>query len=333
MLVAMKAAETDRSDQNLDNLTKAASDWLAAYNGLSEDQKNDPATIRRKKNCEAAFKQARHLKLANKLAALGNPPWDQAKEDAAADIQMQVLFETGDKPMESAGDSTFGAKWIVSEDFATGKGQKNFVFKAAQPLPGDEPTEIPGFAPGSEPVREVLGDELGKRLKAQTGLDFNVPETRVVGIDGGKLDPGEAGKVYLGSAQAAAPTIGSVGGLKKSDPDIINKITPKSVQKAAIFDALAMNVDRHGNNFLVTPPGEDGTSELVPIDNGLAFPTRDGLEARRGRIAGVTAFKDIPAAYEPFDPEMLAAIDMIDENAIVDGLKDRAASVARRTPA
>jgi hypothetical protein len=328
-LVASEVAENDRNDPAYANLENSAKAWLAAYAEMDEDAKQDPKILKHKQACETAQKQARHLKLANKYATLGDLPWDQATEDKAADLQMQVFFETGERPMEKAGEGAMGAKWIMSTDFEKDKGRKEFVFKEAFPLVAPV---IPGFPPGSEAPREVIGDELGKQLKLATGLDFNVPETRLVTIDNKKLDPNRESKDVVGSAQAGASTIGSIADLVDKDPGALKKVSAKSMQKAAIFDALALNLDRHSGNFLVTPPDESGESELVPIDNGLAFPSRLAVDVRRGRAAAGSSFNDIPSAFEPFDPESLAAIEMIDETEIINGLKSRTASLDQEHP-
>ncbi|ADB14841.1 hypothetical protein Psta_0145 [Pirellula staleyi DSM 6068] len=329
-LIASSVAETTRDAASFTNLELAAKSWLADLKARDPNDPQDPQVAKRKQACETAIKQAKHLKLAARFSELGDLPWDAATEDKAADLQMQALFETGDRPMEQAGDSAFGAKWIVSQDFANGEGKREFVYKAAFET---DASEIQGFPRGSEPVREVLGDELAKQLKAMTGLEMNVPETRIVSVDSEKLNPADPGRSVIGSAQAAAPTIGSVVKLKDSNPEAMKKVTPKSAQKAALFDALALNVDRHGNNFLVTPPGESGESELVPIDNGLAFPSREGMEARRGRNASMSAFSDIRSAYEPFDPEILAGIEMIDETTLIAGMKARTNTLQAEQPA
>jgi Phosphatidylinositol 3- and 4-kinase len=328
-LVASEVAENDRDDSAYNNLEGSAKTWLAAYAEMEEDAKQEPKILKRKQACETAQKQARHLKLANKFATLGDLPWDQAMEDKAADLQMQVLFETGERPMEKAGEGAMGAKWIMSTDFETDKGKKEFVFKEAFP---SNPPVIPGFPPGSEAPREVIGDELGKQLKLATGIDFNVPETRLVTVDNAKLGPNRDSADVVGSAQAGASTVGSIADLAKSDPGALKKISAKSMQKAAIFDALALNLDRHSGNFLVTPPDDSDESELVPIDNGLAFPSRLAIDVRRGRAASGSTFNDIPSAFEPFDPESLAAIEMIDETEIINGLKSRKASLDNAHP-
>ncbi|MCU0716413.1 MAG: phosphatidylinositol 4-kinase [Pirellula sp.] len=328
-LVASEVAEKDRDEVSFSNLESSAKSWLAGYNTMEEEVKQDPKLLKRKQACETAMKQARHLKLAVKYEALGDLPWDQATEDKAADLFVQVLFETGERPMEKAGEGAMGAKWVMSTDFEKDEGKREFIFKEA--FPRNAP-EIPGFIKGSEAPREVMGDELGKQLKLVTGIDFNVPETRLVNVDNLKLEPERNPGDVLGSAQAGVQTVGSILDLGRKDPKVLKKIPAKSMQKAAIFDALALNLDRHTGNFLVTPPNESEECELVPIDNGLAFPTRLAVEVRRGRAAAGSAFNDIPSSFEPFDPESLAAIEMIDEDELVQGLKSRKTSMDNEHP-
>lgn len=327
-LFVSQLTEDDRDDANLTNLGLAAQTWLTEFEKRDKDLPDDPTLLKRKTACETALKQSRHLKLANRYETLGDLPWDQATEDKAADLKMQVLFETGERPMENAGGGGVnGAKWIMSTDFEKDKGSKDFVFKKAK---GGPP--IAGFENDAEAIREVLGDALGKQLKAATGLEFNVPETRVVTIDSKKIDPSKESKDVVGSAQAGAATVGGVIDLIQNDPEALKKIKPQAMQKAAIFDALALNLDRHSGNFLVTPPDEDGGNEVVPIDNGLAFPSREGLKVRGGRAAATSAFTDVPASFEKFDPDMLAAIEMINEDELVAGLKSRATSLSAQQP-
>ena len=266
--------------------------------------------------------------MAARLDEMGPPPWDEETEDEAADLHIKMLLETGDVPLERSEGGITGAVWIKSMDYEEEEAKRNFIFKRID-VDGDP---IVGFPPGGEAPREVLAGEVGRQLAGLTGLDFHVPETRLVGIDSSKVPGAEPGSEVLGSAQAAAPTIGGLSTIYHDKPEMMKKIPPKEVQKAALFDMVALNMDRHQDNFLVTPPGEDGTCEMVPIDNGLAFPTREGMEARRGKYSSGGALAWMPQAYEPFDPEILAAIDAMDAEAIIGGLTARLDTLDREHP-
>ncbi len=328
LLVAMKVAETDKTIPKLDLMDQAARAWLAIYDGMRNDQKEDPTVKRRKQVCDTALKQAKHLRMSAQFDALGNPPWPQEKEDKAADLYVTMMLETGDLPLDTAAGGITGAKWIKSMDFEEGKGKRQFIFKRT-----DVPPEaMVGFPENGEAPREVLGHEIGKQLQAMTGLNFNAPETRIVSIDGGKLPDGRAGTPVAGSAQAAAPTLGSVKEVFKDHPDIVKKIPAKEMQKMAMFDMISLNMDRHQDNFLITPESGDQPPQMVPIDNGLALPDREGFNARRGKYAGGKALEWFPQSFEKFDDEMLAAIDAIDPDEIIAGMKARLDSMDRENP-
>src|SRR5690606_29522792 len=181
------------------------------------------------------------LRLANQFEALGAPPWSQDQEDRAADIYVTMSLESGDLPLESARGGVTGAEWIKEMDWGKGEGKRRFIFKRTD-IP---PERMAGFPENGEAPREVLGDEVGRKLKAMTGIDFNVPETRIVSIDGSKLPGGKAGTPIAGSAQAAAPTIGNVGDVYWSQPEVLKEVPARELQKMAIFDMVSLNMDRH----------------------------------------------------------------------------------------
>jgi hypothetical protein len=328
VLAALKAAETDKSPQKLDQLDKAARAWLAVFDKMQDDQKADQQTVRRKGVCDTALKQAKHLQMAAKFDSLGPPPWPQDKEDQAADLYVTMMLETGDLPLESAGGGVTGAKWIKNMDFEEGKGKRQFVFKRTDVPP---PT-IQGFPENGEAPREVLGNEIGRQLKAMTGIDFNAPETRIVSIDGGKLPNGTPGTPVAGSAQAAAPCLGSVVEVFRKNPDVFKQVPAREMQKMAMFDMVSLNMDRHQDNFLITPPTDGQPPQMVPIDNGLALPDREGFNARRGKYAGGKALEWFPQAHEKFDDEMIASIDAIDPDEIIAGMKARLDAMDRENP-
>ncbi len=91
-----------------------------------------------------------------------------------------------------------------------------------------------------------------------------------------------------------------------------------------IFDMVVLNMDRHGDNFLVSKPStENGNSQLVPIDNGLAFPTRDGFFTRSGQMLRDHAIGMLPQASEMFDEQSLSLIDSLNIEEVISEMKDR----------
>ncbi len=113
----------------------------------------------------------------------------------------------------------FGAKFLVSKNWEGGEGKREFVFKQA-----GTPSPVFGYPTGSDTPREVLADTVAQVLKGVTGLDFPMPETRIIGIDPSKLGKKSGEPDVLGTAQVSVETVGSVRDLYGKDKDLLKKI-------------------------------------------------------------------------------------------------------------
>lgn len=324
-------------------LITAGQDCLA---NLSKDKGGSKEAKRKLQIVSEGIKAARHMAIAMELAMIGEPtaqrPWDRETEQRAGGLQAAMSFETGYKrgsnlkETGSAGASdTF---WVEAIPPGGQKATKNFIFK---PVRGER-SPAAADVPGSGAAKEALASANGKLFERQTGISLGVPETYVTTIGAYALDlkgPEDDGQPRIGSLQAFAPSGGALG---VAAPEILRKIPPKECQKVAIQDIMSLNFDRHSGNLLLnTPPG--GTPELVPIDHGGTLPTRKDFDAMRQRVGGLqllpsktvkvqNATLGLPGAYKNFDDETLAKLDLLDPNAMVQGMKDHLAALDKVNP-
>lgn len=56
--------------------------------------------------------------------------------------------------------------------------------------------------------------------------------------------------------------------------ELLARLRPDDYRRIALFDYVIGNLDRHGGNWLV-----DGNLRPIPIDHGLAFPTRNAPQS------------------------------------------------------
>src|SRR5262249_44012700 len=117
-----------------------------------------------------------------------------------------------------------------------------------------------------------------------------------------------------GSLQQFAKTDGE---LREQSPLKAAAVPPERCQELAILDIVTLSVDRHGGNFLMT--GDDRKADMVPIDNGLSFPSSS---PEFGKICfSHNALRGVPGAHEPFSQKMLQKIANIDTGALATALK------------
>ncbi|MBV9755900.1 MAG: hypothetical protein JO047_02505 [Alphaproteobacteria bacterium] len=198
--------------------------------------------------------------------------------------------------------------------------EKTFLFKPAS----EKPSDIEGFPDGAETMREAMTGRASDLLTGMTGLRFDVPETQVIKVDPNRFPPGSLDN--LDQVDTTQPILGSLQQFAKTDGEMRNnpmakrsKVPPEDCQKIAILDTITLNMDRHDGNLMLQ--GGDNP-KLVPIDHGLTFPPQDAVGEMATRIGGShNALLGIPGAHAPFTPEMLAAIDKIQPQVVVSGLK------------
>ena len=208
----------------------------------------------------------------------------------------------------------------------------HFVFKPQQ---GEEDlSNSDGFPKGGATAREVVTHQVSNALRDMTGLDFGVPDTSVATVAPQSVALEQFNAEMRRKWELSriiddtAPVMGSVQCFKSSqgplaaNRDAQNAMSPEECQKAAVLDIVTMNTDRHENNFLVgTKSAADGaaTPTLIPIDHGMTLPDRDGLASRTKRRMNHPArniLLSMPGSHEPFTPEMLERIELIDPVAI-----------------
>jgi Phosphatidylinositol 3- and 4-kinase len=180
---------------------------------------------------------------------------------------------------------------------------------------------VTGFEAGGGGGREVFASIMSNKLGDMLGIDFGVPTTILTKVDGGRIGM-TSGQDEIASVQLFAKNSKGLDDTAKKDliePDqktnkfaqgVINERVPKeSVHTMALFDFIALHMDRHGGNMLI---GED--NELIPIDHGNILPTRRGLRKRRENIDNVISSVD--ASDEMFGEEFLHMIDELDPEAL-----------------
>jgi hypothetical protein len=347
-LDALKTFEKKKTRANLEAMEKTARLYLNHVATMSDKEQRDPDRVRKKQICVTQLKMASHWKLADDFEKVGPPPWDFEKENIAGGIYAKMLFEEGDQPGKQlvGGEGGVTEAWWVEKvtDFDYDKGsddvkktsKKKMIFK---PMDGEK-EELPGFSPGMSAPREILAKVLNDQILAMTGVDTGVCPTHLVAVDNnrlaapdGKPDPKRAAQ-RVGSVQQLAENNGQVGERIKEtkNPDLVKKVPKQNFDQMVMLDMMTLNLDRHANNFLMKD-NPDGTSNLVPIDHGYCFPTKETLKVARRRLGHPNnSLMDFPQAKEPFSPEVLQSIDMLDPDAIAATMKDATKSMEKTTP-
>jgi hypothetical protein len=324
------------------NLLAAGQDCLDNLEGDKKDREN---ATRKLQIVSEGMKAARHLAAAMELAMIGEPtvqkPWDRQTELRAGGLQAAISFETGYKKgssLKESGEAGLSdAFWVESIPSDGTKVKKNFIFKPVrgERVSGDNKK-------GSGAAKEALASANGKLFEQQTGIDLGIPDTYVTTIGAYALDlkGGDAdGQPRIGSLQAFAPAGGKLG---EAPRDTMRQIPPKQCQKIAIQDIIGLNLDRHSGNLLLNTP-QGGAPELVPIDHGDTLPTRQDFKSKAQRFGGLSfttsgtvtvqnAVLGIPGAYENFDQDTIAKLDLLDPDAMVQGMKDHLAALDAVNP-
>lgn len=333
-VLALRNYEQNRNDANArDAVARAADAYLRVHRTLDEGAQRQSPARDRQEICETTLKQIAHLKLAAEFDQVGPPPWTPTQEGRIGQLRTEVAFEEGCLQGESEkGPGVNGSYWINNIEWGDtpeeNKKRKQLLFK-----PAKQENPIPGFPVGGAAAREVLGKSVSDSLREMTGLEFGVPDTYMITVDGNRIKGQEGTGLLVGSAQVFAPSGGSLLSACEKDPSILTRVSKKSNQKMALLDIVMLQTDRNSGNFMLGPPDDTGGPTLIPIDNGLALPPPLGLSlrAQRGMIKGNMVL-EMPGADEKFDDELQASIEMLDPNEIEQKLVQQRQTLAQQNP-
>jgi hypothetical protein len=344
-VAALKKAERDRSEENLNAVVQAADSYIEHFQRLEERQ-GDEESQKKYRLCIRAKQDVARWRTALAFEALGAPPWDEQAETVAAELYTKWAFEHGDsfdgdevretrKLATPAGNQGgISVKWTLETTRKNGEVGPKYLFK---PIDGINDLML-GFPKGGEAPREVLGKAIGDQLQTVLGVELGVPETHLVEIDNERL-PGQDGEIdrtkppqRLGSMQHWDKHGKPLSGRLEEDPGLKDRIPVEECQKMAVLDLVTLNMDRNPNNFLVEE--RDGqTPKLVPIDHGMILPSREGLKQRRHRLGGAYgAIPRLPGSRQPFTDEMKKKIEEIDEDEVIQGIRDSLQTMKQRHP-
>jgi hypothetical protein len=344
---AIPAQAVQDAKRDADALVVAAQAYLTHYEqDFSSREKKDKTNLRKFQIVSEGIKAARQFSLAMDMQSIPEPtaqaPWDRVTETRAGGLRAATDFETGYKKgssLKEGGEAgTSEAFWVESQALGSAKAAKTAIFK---PTKGEEQTSRDHIKGGGA-AREALASANAKLFAEQTGFDMGIPETQVTTIAAHALD-------LKGNEADGQPRIGSLQAFEKSDgalidlpPTALRGIPADQCRKIAVHDIMAMNFDRHPGNLLMRNPPDGGPPEMVPIDHGATLPTRNDFDELANNIGGLVyksgtvnvknAMLGLPGAYEKFDPETTAKLDLMDPDAMVQGMRDQAAALDQVNP-
>lgn len=346
-LTALAEFERNPSLDLVDEIENTAANYLRHNDQLGPLDRRTSESKRKRQVCETALTQARHMRMALQAEQAGPPPWDEATALRAASIRAAFSFETMGQKAEQLPDGSSGASaafWVKGWDDTAEAGgdvnasKRDFLFK-----PAEGESDVPGFPKGGSTPREAVTKSLTDKIAVMTGLDLGVPVTSVVALPPENIDLArynDAMRKISGDPNGApaidptSPPVGSLqqfaasdGALKDKDPAFLATIPQSECEKAAVLDILCLNTDRHAGNFMVGE--QDGPAgkqpKLIPIDHGLALPTRDGLRKRgadRMNDLNGNALLKMPGSHQPFSADMQERLALLDPDAIERGIND-----------
>ena len=325
-------AEIPRPSKVIETLRAMARGYLDHYDEHSKSTQSQPQNLRKKMLCENTLAELRKYELRDQVQALGNPPWDSPKSMQAASLRAQADFMSMDNaPAEVLGGDHVSPAFWVNRAAEDGNTAKSFIFKPTSVNSGI------GIPSGGETAREAAAGRLGDLLKGATGIDLGVPETHVVALPKERF-PADA----LDKVAKTDPLVGSLQQFARTDGDLRsqsqaerNKIPATECQKMVMFDVLALNLDRHSGNLLITR-GADGKPAITPIDHGQTFPD-PGDPSTIGQITTqigdrFNATLGLPGAHEPFSKEMLEGIERLDPIALKQAMKNEVGDLEKAFP-
>lgn len=347
---AIAECETNKSPDAIAKLTSTCEDYLKDIARQKESAKGDKVALtqiaEREKIAKQALQQARLLELSADYRSLGMPPWDEAKAEQAAELQMTFLFEEaavkrgvdgvelGLSPLGGEGGVN-ESYWIKRSEKGYGKDAKSerlYIFK-----PGEfEDGSFYGMPKGHGAPREVLAKSMSDQM-ANFGFDIGVCPTTLASVDTSKLGGKDEGGRTLGAMQALANNTGEFRSLReKKDVDLGQKIDSRNYGEIAVFDMLYFNMDRHGGNLLTGPEDpETGKVPLIPIDHGLGLPNKETLYMNTGRLLEEqnTLMKDnVPQRNELLHEDVRANLKAMDPAEFVNGMRKSRDDLAKRHP-
>lgn len=326
-----EAAEIPRPSKVIATLRAKAQGYLDHYDAHPKLIQSQPQNLRKKMLCENTIAELRRYELRDQVQALGNPPWDSPKSMQAASLKAEADFVSmNNAPAEVLGGDHVSPAFWINRAAENGKPAKSFIFK---PTSVDSGIGIPS---GGETAREAAAGRLGDLLKGATGIDLGVPETHVVALPKERF-PADA----LNKVAQTDPLVGSLQQFARTDGDLRsqsqaerNKIPATECQKMVIFDVLALNLDRHSGNLLIT--NTSGTPVITPIDHGQTFPDAQN-PSTIGQITTqlgdrFNATLGLPGAHEPFSKEMLEGIERLDPIALKQAMKTEVGDLEKAFP-
>jgi len=319
-----------RTGELVTQLRRAAQDYVDHFEkDYSKREKSDGKNIAKKEACQATINELRRFDVALKIADLPAPPWDSemAQQAAALKIEMDIAsLPPGQQRASTLGGDHLSPAFWIEKRGSSGRKDKTYIFKPSAA------SEQPGYPHGGEPLREAMSSRVADMLNGALGLNLPVPETQVVSVGKESLPPDaltelvKAGKivdqpVYTGSVQQVAA--GVEGDMRSLSAAQMASIDTRSVHELAVLDIITLNTDRHAGNMLVKPGAQPNDPPgLVPIDNGLAFPSKRANVQMTTNIGSThNVLMAVPGSHEPFTPEMLQALAKLDPNMLADALK------------
>ena len=341
--------QAEAARQAANGLLGAAQAYVDYFdNAFSAREQKDKANLRTLLIVNEGLKSARHFLLALDFLALPPPmqeqPWDTETELKAAGLRAAISFETGYK---KGGDLSEGGQsgqseafWVEQRPPGSDKPTKDFLFK---PTLG-EVNVHDSMPPGSGALREALAFGNAKLFEQQTGISLGIPQTHVVTIGAYALDlqdGNDDGQSRIGSLQEFAP---SDGQLRNFVSSTFGQITPEDCQPIMLHDIMALNFDRHTGNLLVQRDPDGAPPRPVPIDHGCTLPTREAFDEVSQRIGGLSYSRSerssnvqnvmlrLPGAYEKLDEETVARLQLLDPEAMVQGMRDSTQGIDDANP-
>jgi hypothetical protein len=313
---------------------EAVGDPKASAQGWDEAAQMRAASVRAQLNFHQAFQAAASLKDGGEAAGASDSLWLQGMDFE----QTKAAKPGAPQPVSGPTSKPDGPEWTGSNaDWKVTQNKRVAIFK---PFEGEKPAAGSTDKPGAGAAKEALASANAKLFAAQTGIDLGVPETNVVAIGryaiGGSDPAADPLEPVVGSAQGNAGARHQINDLPGS---VVSKIKPRDVQKLAMLDVMQLNCDRHSGNIMVKFDA-NGDPVPVPIDHGGSLPKREDFAEVKERIGGITdsmergfnvvnSLLSLPAAYEPFDPELLTQLELLDPAAIEQGMKRQRSAGAK----
>ncbi len=324
-----------RKDPLLNMLRASAQAYIDHFNNdYNTTQKKSKTNLTKRTECEKTLSELRKLDARDEFARLGEPPWDSKGAMKAAGLKATLDLESipGGQARKLDGGGVNPAFW-VNKAGGGDQGTKTFLFKPESAYSPD----IGGLPKGAEPAREALTGRAADMLKGMTGLDFAMPETHVIAVGKDKFAEGSLEGTPFGKDDT--PVRGSLQQFAATDGELrdqpmaqMRKISPASCQKIAILDMVTLNMDRHSGNLMVNGATTE-TPDVVPIDHGLTFPTKDSLADLPANIGNdKNVLLKLPGSYEDFTPEMLKSIELLDPDGLAEGLRRDIATIEEVVP-